>query len=95
MTEETGRPVLVTTSYRGVFFGYAGDTSGDVVKLRRGRNILYWPEETHGFLGLASTGPGPGSRVGPAADIEVRGVTAVAEVTPEAAAAWEAEPWNN
>jgi hypothetical protein len=95
MTDNNERPVLVTTSYRGVFFGYAADTGGDTIRLRRGRNILYWPEETHGFLGLAAKGPGPGSRVGPAADIEVRGVTAVAEVTAEAAAAWEAEPWNN
>ena len=28
MTEATERPVLVTTEYRGVFFGY-GDGSGD------------------------------------------------------------------
>jgi hypothetical protein len=90
---EKSRPVLVTTEYRGVFFGYAEDTSGTTIKLKRGRNILYWPEATHGFLGLAAKGPGPGSRVGPAADIELRGVTSVAEVTPEAVAAWESEPW--
>ena len=27
------RPVLVTTVHRGVFFGYATDTSGDTIKL--------------------------------------------------------------
>jgi hypothetical protein len=87
------RPVLVTTQYRGVFFGYARDTSGPSIRLRRGRNAVYWSPEMHGFLGLASKGPDENCRIGPAADIEVRDITLVAECTPEAAAAWEAEPW--
>ena len=87
------RPVLVTTLHRGVFFGYAEDTSGSTVKLSRARNCLYWPESVKGFLGLASVGPLSGSRVGPAADIELRDVTCVAEVTPEAVALWESGPW--
>jgi hypothetical protein len=76
-----------------VFFGYAEDTSGTTVKLSRARNCLYWPEAVKGFLGLASVGPLSGSRVGPAADIELRDVTCVAEVTPEAVALWESGPW--
>lgn len=87
------RAVLVTTSYRGVFFGYATDTSGETVKLRAGRNCVYWPAEQKGFLGLASEGPLSGARIGPPADIELRGVTSVAEVTAEAAKRWEASPW--
>lgn len=95
MSEATGeRPVLVTTEYRGVFFGYASDTSGDVVRLRAARNCLYWPAQQKGFLGLAADGPCDGARVGPAADIELRRVTAVIEVTPEAVARWEAAPWS-
>lgn len=88
------RPVLVTTSYRGVFFGYATDTSGDVIHLRRGRNCIYWPAQQKGFLGLAKDGPLDGARVGAPADIELRGVNSVAEVTPEAVARWEAQPWS-
>lgn len=89
----TERPVLITTSYRGVFFGYASDTSGDVVKLRAGRCCVYWPSTNKGFIGLAKDGPLDGARVGPPADIELRGVTAVVEVTPEAVARWSAAPW--
>jgi hypothetical protein len=85
--------VLVTTEFRGVFFGYATDTSGDTIKLRAGRNCIYWPTEQKGFLGLAANGPCKGCRVGPPADIELRKVTSVSEVTPEAVAKWEAGPW--
>jgi hypothetical protein len=87
------RPVLVTTAHRGVFFGYATDTSGATIKLTRARNCLYWSQDIKGFIGLASTGPNSSCRVGPAADIELRDITSVSEVTPQAAANWEASPW--
>lgn len=87
------RAVLVTTSYRGVFFGYATCTDGETIKLRAGRNCVYWPAGQKGFVGLAHTGPIQGSRIGPPADMELRSVTAVLEVTPEALAKWEATPW--
>jgi hypothetical protein len=89
----TARPVLVTTAHRGVFFGYAENTDGDTIKLKRARNCVYWPVGNRGFLGLASDGPAKGARVGPAADIELRNITCVAEVTDTAVAAWEAAPW--
>lgn len=93
-TTPKGRPVLVTTQNRGVFFGYAETTDGDVIKLRGARNAIYWSRETGGFMGLAGKGPAAGSRVGERADIELRGITAVAECTPEAVEAWEAfETW--
>lgn len=88
--EGTGRPVIVTTEFRGVFFGYAEDTSGDVVQLKGARNAIYWSDKTGGFMGLASGGPGKGSRIGARADIELRKVTAVLECTPGAVEAWEA-----
>jgi hypothetical protein len=92
-SEPAGRPVLVTTEYRGVFFGYSADTDGDTIKLRRARNCVYWPTTVRGFLGLATHGPLAGSRVGPAADITLRKVTSVIECTPEAVERWEAAPW--
>lgn len=88
------RAVLVTTEFRGVFFGYAKDTSGDTIHLAKARNCVYWPEGTKGFLGLASVGPLKGSRIGPPADIELRKITCVAEVTEAAAKAWEDAPWS-
>lgn len=86
------RPVLVTTEFRGVFFGWATDTEGDTIALKRARNCLYWSKNVGGFLGLASVGPLEGCTVGATADITLRKVTCVAECTPEAVAAWEAYP---
>ena len=65
---KTERAVLVTTSHRGVFFGYALDTDGETIKLRAARNCIYRPTDNKGFMGLAYMGPIKGSRVGPAAD---------------------------
>ena len=93
MTTNKERAVLVTTKHRGVFFGYATKTDGETISLRRARNCLYWPEDNKGFLGLAATGPVKGARVGPAADIELRDITCVAECTTSAVEAWEAAPW--
>lgn len=86
-----GRPVLVTTEYRGVFFGYAEDTTGDNITLTKARNCIYWPSGNGGFMGLASIGPAKGARVGETvASIDLRKVTSVTEMTAEAVKAWEA-----
>lgn len=87
------RAVLVTTSHRGVFFGYAKETDGAIIKLRAARNCISWPTEQKGFLGLAAQGPLKGARIGPAADLELRDITSVAACTPEAVEAWEKAPW--
>lgn len=92
-TQPEERAVLVTTSHRGVFFGYASDTDGETIKLRSARNCIYWPAENKGFMGLAAMGPQKGARVGPAADIELRDITSVAECTTAAVQAWESAPW--
>ena len=85
------RPVLVTTEYRGVFFGYADDTSGDVIVLTNARNCIYWPSANGGFGGLASEGPAKGARIGARVDkLELRKITSVAEMTEGATKAWEA-----
>ena len=90
----TARPVIVTTAHRGVFFGYARNTSGESISLERGRNCLYWDVGVKGFVGLASAGPNGKCRVGPPADMELRGITAVLEVSEQAVKAWEAAPWS-
>ena len=74
-----------------MFFGYASDTSGDVITLTNARNCIYWPSGNGGFGGLASEGPANGSRIGAkVSQIELRKITAVAEVTPAAVEKWEA-----
>ncbi len=60
------RPVLVTTAHRGVFFGYASDTSGETIKLRACRNCVRWSRAMKGFIGLASVGPDSDCRIGKA-----------------------------
>jgi len=90
MTSKASRPVLVTTEFRGVFFGYSDDTSGDTITLKNARNCIYWPSTQGGFGGLASEGPANGSRVGAVVEsLELRKITSVSEVTADAAAAWE------
>jgi hypothetical protein len=88
------RAVLVTTTHRGVFFGYATKTDGATIKLRAARNCIYWSADVKGFLGLACSGPNKSCKIGPAADVELRDITCVAECSTEATAAWESAPWN-
>lgn len=87
--QETERPVIVCTSHRGVFFGYSSCKSGEeVVHLKRARMAIYFGT-TKGVMQLAETGPTSSSKISARADLELRSVTAVMEVTPDAAAAWE------
>ena len=87
------RPVIVTTAHRGVFFGYSSNTDGETIALKRARLCVFWSQDVKGFMGLAATGPSNGCRIGPPADITLRAITSVLEVTPEAVKRWEASPW--
>lgn len=89
------RPVIVTTAHRGVFFGYAGNTNGETIKLSRSRLCVYWSRDVKGFMGLADGGPTTSCRIGPPADIELRNITAVVEVSKAAVEAWESAPWQS
>jgi hypothetical protein len=91
-----GRGVVVTTKHRGVFFGYLiGEPSTEQVKLRSCRNVVSWDAATKGFLGMASTGPTKGCRIGPAAGAEstIYDITGVFGCTDAAVATFEAAPW--
>ncbi len=87
--------VLVTTAYRGVFFGYTSDIDGETITLRAARNCLYWSADVKGFIGLATTGPSSSCRVGPAANLQIRNITSVVAVSDAATKAWEAAPWKS
>lgn len=88
------RAVVVTTVHKGVFFGYATNTDGDTIKLRDSRLAVYWINDLHGFMGLASHGPRKGCKIGPPCDIELRNITAVLEVSPAAEKAWLEGIWS-
>jgi hypothetical protein len=93
--KEKQQAVLVTTEYRGVFFGYMSGTpeNGSVI-LKQAQNCVYWSSDVRGFMGLAATGPTKNCKVGPAVpSITLSKVTAVVEVTPEAAEKWKSAPW--
>jgi len=93
---ETGKKVVVTTEFRGVFFGTlaAYDRAARTCTLSNARNCVYWPSCNRGFLGLAAEGPLDGARVGPAVDLlDLPGITSVTSVTDEAATRWETGPW--
>jgi hypothetical protein len=94
MVKSKERAVIITTEHRGVFFGYAASTDGEQIALNRARLCLHWSSDVKGFMGLAGKGPTKGCRIGPPADITLRKITSVIEVTPEAVTAWEAAPWN-
>ena len=86
--KENERPVIVTTAHRGVFFGYATKTDGETIFLRQSRLCIYWSADLRGFMGLAAIGPNNSCKIGPPADITLRSITAVMEVTPEAEKKW-------
>jgi hypothetical protein len=88
MAKKVSRPVIICTEHRGVFFGYATDTSGDTVKLERARMAINFGT-TRGVMQLAETGPTATSKISARADLEVRKVSAVIEVTEPARVAWE------
>lgn len=88
------RAVIVTTEHRGVFFGYASDTDGDQIILKRSRLCVQW-RGLKGFMDLAASGPTPQCRIGPPADITLRKITAVLECTSKAVQRWEAAPWKD
>jgi hypothetical protein len=82
------RPVIICTKLKGVFFGYAEDTDGDVIHLKDARMAIRWGT-TKGVMELAETGPTSESKISAKADIEIRKISAVFEVTKEAEKAWK------
>lgn len=95
MSKKTNKaqPVIVTTEHRGVFFGYADQTDGDQIELKRARLCVYWSAAMQGFMGLASIGPDKDCKIGPPADITLRKITSVVAVEPAAVERWESAKW--
>lgn len=86
------QPVLVTTKYRGVFFGYVSDDTNlpAEITITGARNCIYW-ENCGGFLGLASNGPNKDCRIGARLDdpLTLYKITSCARVSTKATEAWE------
>lgn len=87
--------VMVTTEFRGVFFGYLESIDGGTAVLTKARNCIYWSADVKGFMGLATTGPTKSCKIGPAVPrITLLNVTSVVECEEAAIKAWEASPWS-
>lgn len=82
------RPVIVCTEFKGVFFGYATDTTGDTIDLKRARMAIYWGT-TRGIMELAEVGPNAKSKISARADLNLRKITCTMEVSENAVRAWE------
>lgn len=79
------KAVVVTTSHRGVFFGYINKGEPDSEKqilLRRCRNCLYWSAQMRGFGGLIAYGPDKNCKIGPQIpEILLHDITSVSLIT--------------
>jgi hypothetical protein len=85
------RHVLITTQYRGVYFGtlVEHDQKERTCVLKDARMCLYWDADTNGVDGLASRGPNSRCKVGsPAPKIWLPGLTSLVDCTPAAVKAW-------
>lgn len=86
------KPVIVTTEFRGVFFGYVkSDKKAPAeITLTGARNCIYWAASIGGFLGLASKGPNKDCRIGVRVpEVTLYKITSVTPVEDAAAKAWE------
>lgn len=88
----TPRAVIVCTQHRGVFYGITTAKPGDEIIHLTGARMAISFGTTRGVMELAETGPTSRSKISARADIEVRDVTAVFDVTVAAASAWESAP---
>ncbi len=86
------KPVLVTTEFRGVFFGHVKDDSKAPaeITLTGARNCIYWHSSVGGFLGLAAKGPNDQCRIGVrVGELTLYKITSVTPVEDTAVKAWE------
>ena len=82
------RHVIVTTEYRGVYFGRLVEQTGRECILEDAHMAIYWGT-TKGVDQLANTGPTDKSRIGARAPrVWICGLTSVSDCTSEAVEAW-------
>jgi hypothetical protein len=86
------KAVLVTTEFRGVFFGYVKSDKDlpDEITLTKVRNCIYWDSSIGGFLGLASVGPNDKCKIGvEVPELRLFKVTSVSPVSEKAEKKWQ------
>lgn len=84
------KSILVTTEYRGVYFGEVADDADltqRTMELKNARCAIYWAT-TKGVAELAVDGPNKGSRIGVACDVLLHGITGIWTCSEKAVKAW-------
>lgn len=82
------KKVIITTSFRGVYYGRLVWLRGDVCMLADARMCIYWGT-TRGVDQLAATGPTEKSKIGAQVPlVRLYGLTSIALVTGDAEAVW-------
>ena len=80
------KPVLVTTEFRGVFFGYVNGEAEKLpgeITLKNVRNCIYWSTDCGGFLGLATNGPTKSCKIGTMApELTLYKITKIKKIYP-------------
>lgn len=87
------KAVLITTEFRGVFFGYVKDDNKlpEQVTISKARNCIYWSADCGGFLGLAVTGPTKSCKIGKeVSELTLYKITSITPVDKVAVKKWEA-----
>jgi hypothetical protein len=85
-------PVLCTTEFKGVFFGFVIDCSNlpESIKLKDAVNCIYWSEDCKGFMGLAAYGPTKDCKIGAKVEeLILYKITSVSKVSDEALERWK------
>lgn len=85
------KPVLVTTEFRGVFFGFIKNDKKlpAEITLTKAKNCIYWSSDVGGFLGLASKGPSALCKIGQIVnELTLYKITSVTPVSEEATEKW-------
>ena len=87
-----GQAVLVTTEFRGVFFGYVKNATNlpAEITLTDCQNVLFWSSDCKGFLGLAAFGPTNDCKIGARVnEIILYKITSITNVEPKAVEQWK------
>ena len=87
-----GKACLITTEFRGVFFGYLEEDKDlpNRVTISKAKNCIYWSADCNGFLGLAANGPTSGCKIGvEVPELTLWKVTSITPVSDEAVKKWE------
>lgn len=87
-----GQACLITTEFRGVFFGFIKNDKKlpEQITLTDAKNCIYWSSDCKGFLGLAATGPTSGCKIGATInEITLYKITSVTPVSEKAVDAWK------